>query len=163
MEDESALETIEEISAESCASQCSLAKECFSFNFCAATAKQAKSKCTLTHKHPQVIGTKKVKQEGCRNYFKPLKPDPEKPNPEKPDLNTPSKDLVEKKSVPKPKNISGGKFTGIVFGMILTGLILGALGQMMWNRVKARREQSSGRLGLDVPSVRWVKQKEDNA
>jgi hypothetical protein len=156
MDDESPLEVIEEESADSCASRCSLAKECSSFNFCASSATSTISTCTLTNKHPQTKGAKISRKEGCRNYFKPnLRPTkPEKvieePVPETPtDPETPS----------KKKKISGRKFTGIVFAMIFTGLILGVVGQLGWNKYKEKRE--TGGFGLDVPSVRWVRQKDD--
>ena len=159
MENESPLEQMEGVTADSCATRCSLSKECLSFNFCASTAKSSTSLCTLTAKHPMIKGAKTNRKEGCRNYFKPKSAiAPEEPTkPEGPEDPPPAE---PPKAVMKPGYISGGKFTGIIFAMIFTGLILGVVGQLGWKTWKARGARDGG-LGLDVPSVRWTRQKDD--
>lgn len=151
LDDKYSLKELEGESADVCGTRCSLAKECSSFNYCALTAKSTKSTCNLLSAHPQE-DVKKSKKENCRNYFK-AKPQSKPDEPPKPPA-TPT-DKNDKKGY-----ISGGKFTGIIFAMIFTGLVLGVLGQLGWIKWKARREEADG-LGVDVPSVKWVRQKDE--
>ena len=155
--DENPIQVAYNVSAESCAARCSLASECSSFNFCDGSVNGTDKLCIFSTKHPQDQEVETTKIDGWKSYSKEnpqTKPDPSpKPKPQPDPTTTSNSDL-------ESGYMSGGKFTGIIFAMIFTGLIVGAVGQFGWNKWRGRREAVGG-LGVDVPSVRWTRQRDE--
>jgi len=145
VKEDSPLERIEGSPVDSCATQCSSIPGCRSFNYCPPTAKEARSECSLTSKSPLDPSVETTTERtGCINFHKTT------------EILTSTGE--EKKSSGR---LSSGGLTGVLFAMIFVGIILAIIGDIGWKKWQARREGSGGGIGLDVPSVRWTRQKDE--
>lgn len=137
-----ALQLVENVDAEKCTAKCSVKPDCRSVNYCYQSAKTPDATCQLMKFSPSDKDVPKSRHPGCWNYRKqsgvslPYHP-------------------------PPPPGYTGGRLTGLVIGMIITGMVLGVVAVLAYGHYKSRSEQSSGRLGLSIPSVRWSRQNND--